>query len=162
MCQSFPSVFGKLDAPQPEKALDTLFGDSLHLRGITIRPIGTFYKPNGTVPIELFWEAITKPARDYSMFIHLCQLCNQPPIAQTDGPPLGGYGDAGRSTTWLIKDPVHDERSIVLPADIEPGNYAIIVGVYDPNGVRVPITSSAQGGVIGGDRLIVATIRVIR
>jgi hypothetical protein len=75
---------------------------------------------------------------------------------------LDGYGDAGRTTTWLIKDPVHDERSIVLPADIEPGNYAIIVGVYDPDGVRVSITSSTQGGVIGGDRLIVATIRVIR
>ena len=162
MCQSFPSLFGKADAPQPEKLIDTLFGDSLHLRGITIRPLGTFYRPNGTVPITLFWEALATPARDYRMFIHLCQLCNQPPVAQTDGPPLDGYGDAGRTTTWLIKDPVHDERSIVLPADIEPGNYAIIIGVYDPDGVRVSITSSTQGGVIGGDRLIVATIRVIR
>jgi hypothetical protein len=24
----------------------------------------------------------------------------------------------GGSTTWKIEDPVHDERSIVLPADI--------------------------------------------
>jgi mannosyltransferase len=162
MCQSFPSIFGKADAPQPEKMLDALFGDSIHLRGVTIRPIGTFYKPNGIVPVTLFWEALTKPARDYSMFIHLCQLCNQPPLAQTDGPPLGGYGDAGRSTTWQIKDPVHDERAIVLPADIEPGNYYIIVGVYDPDGVRLPITSSAQGGPIKGNRLLVDHIRVIR
>ncbi len=162
MCQSFPSMFGKSTAAQPEKPIDTLFADSMHLRGITIRPLGTFYKPNGTIPIELFWEAVAKPARNYSMFIHLCQLCNQPPIAQNDGPPLTGYGDAGKTTTWKIKDPVHDERSIVLPADIAPGNYAIIIGLYDPDGVRVPITSSAQGGIIGGDRLIVATIRVIR
>jgi hypothetical protein len=52
-------------------------------------------------------------------------------------------------------------RSCCLPTS-DAGNYAIIVGVYDPDGVRVSITSSAQGGVIGGDRLIVATIRVIR
>jgi len=162
MCQSFPAAFGTLAAPQPEKVLDTVFGDSLHLRGITIRPIGTFYKPNGTVPITLFWEALTTPARDYRMFIHLCQLCNEPPIAQSDGPPLEGYGDAGRTTTWQIKDPVHDERAIVLPADIEPGQYYLIVGVYDPEGVRLPITSTVQKSKIRDNRLVVATIRVIR
>lgn len=162
MCQSFPSVFGKADAPQPAKSLDTLFGADLHLRGITIQPLGTFFKPNGSVPIVLFWEALSPLTRNYRMFVHLCQLCNQPPIAQTDGAPLGGYGEAGDTTMWRVNDPVHDERSIVLPADIEPGNYAVIVGVYDADGVRVPITSAAQGGVIGGDRLIVATIRVVR
>ena len=73
-----------------------------------------------------------------------------------------GYGEAGRTTTWHIDDPVHDERAIHIPESIEPGNYALIVGVYDPDGVRVPITKSKNGGVIGADRLIVATIRIIR
>lgn len=162
MCQSFPSRFGQLDAPQPAKVIDALFGESMHLRGITVRPLGTFFTAGGTIPLTLFWDAKTKPARDYRMFVHLCQLCNTPPLAQTDGPPLLGYGDAGRTTTWQIDDPVHDERSIVIPADIEPGNYALIVGVYDPDGVRLPITASQNGGIIGDDRLIVATIRIIR
>lgn len=112
--------------------------------------------------MTLFWDAKTKPARDFRMFVHLCQVCNAPPLAQHDGPPLFGYGEAGRTTTWQIDDPVHDERSIVIPHDITPGNYALIVGVYDPDGVRLPITASKNGGIIGEDRLIVATIRIIQ
>jgi mannosyltransferase len=162
MCQSFPSLFGRLEVPQPEKAIDALFADSMYLRGVTIRPLGTFYQAGGSIPITLFWQAKAKPARDYRMFVHLCQMCNQPPVAQTDGLPFMGYGDAGRTTTWRIDDPVHDARAIPIPETIEPGNYAIIVGVYDPDGVRLPITSSKNGGIIGADRLIVTTIRIIR
>lgn len=162
MCQSFPSLFGMPTVPEPDKEIDALFGDSMHLRGVTVRPLGTFYMAGGSIPITLFWDAKTKPARDYRMFVHLCQVCNKPPIAQHDGPPLMGYGEAGRTTTWQIADPVHDERAIHIPESIEPGNYALIVGVYDPDGVRVPITESKNGGVIGADRLIVATIRIIR
>jgi hypothetical protein len=162
MCQSFPSLFGRAESPQPDKEIDALFADSMHLRGVTVRPLGTFFQAGGSIPVTLFWQAKAKPARDYRVFVHLCQVCNQPPVAQVDGPPLQGYGDAGRTTTWQLEDPVHDERAIPIPDTIEPGNYAIIVGVYDPDGVRLPITSTKNGGIIGGDRLIVATIRIIR
>ena len=71
-----------------------------------------------------------------------------------------GYGDAGLTKTWLVDDPVHDERSIVLPQNITAGNYALIIGVYDDDGKRLPVVSK-DGGVLGADRLIVSTIRVI-
>jgi hypothetical protein len=63
-------------------------------------------------------------------------------------------------TTWQLNDPVHDERSIVLPADLPAGKYAIIVGVYDMHGNRLKVTSE-KGGVLDGDRLIVETVTVI-
>ena len=160
LCQSFPSVYGTADAPQPEKHLQAVFGGELKLRGITTKPLGVFYQANGTVPIEFYWQAVTKPTRNYRVFVHLCQRCNEPPYAQNDGQPLNGYGDAGQTKTWIIDDPVHDERAIVLPPDIAPGNYAILIGVYDDDGKRLGVESK-DGGVLGGDRLIVATIRVI-
>ncbi|MEY3990524.1 MAG: hypothetical protein RI985_1605, partial [Chloroflexota bacterium] len=160
MCQSFPTKYATSDIPQPEKPLEAVFDDQIKLRGITIKPLGTFYKPGGSVPIELYWQAIADPKRDYRIFVHLCQRCNEPPLTVNDGPPFEGHGDAGRMTTWKIDDPVHDEHSLVLPKDIVPGNYAIIIGVYDNDGQRLQVVSS-QGGVLGGDRLIVATIRVI-
>jgi hypothetical protein len=160
LCQSFPNVAGSVDAPQPEKLIDAEFGGQLKLRGVTIKPLGIFYQPNGTIPIEFYWQAMTPPARNYRMFVHLCQRCNEPPYAQNDGPPLMGYGDAGQTKTWLVDDPVHDERSIVIPADITAGNYALIIGVYDEDGKRLPVVSK-DGGVLGNDRLIVSTIRVI-
>jgi mannosyltransferase len=160
LCQSFPSVAGTTEAPQPEKRIDAQFGEELTLRGITIKPLGIFYQPNGTIPIELYWTARQPPVQNYQMFVHLCQRCNEPPYAQNDGPPLMGYGDAGLTKTWLVDDPVHDERSIVIPKGIKAGNYAVILGVYDDRGTRLKVVSK-DGGVIGGDRLIVATIRVI-
>ncbi|MFZ9858021.1 MAG: glycosyltransferase family 39 protein [Roseiflexaceae bacterium] len=160
MCQSFPTLYGTSDIPQPEKPLEAVFDAQIKLRGITIKPLGTFYKPGGSVPIELYWQAVAVPKRDYRIFVHLCQLCNEPPLAVNDGPPFQGHGDAGRMTTWKIDDPVHVEHALVLPDDIKPGNYAVIIGVYDNDGQRLPVVSS-QGGVLGGDRLIVATIRVV-
>lgn len=160
MCQSFPTKYATNEIPQPEKPLEAVFGEQIKLRGITIKPLGTFYKPGGSVPIELYWQAVADPKRDYRIFVHLCQLCNEPPLAVNDGPPFEGHGDAGRMTTWKIDDPVHDEHSLVLPEDIAPGNYAVIIGIYDNDGQRLPVVST-QGGVLGGDRLIVATIRVI-
>jgi hypothetical protein len=160
LCQSFPSVAGTTEAPQPEKRIDAQFGEELTLRGITIKPLGIFYQPNGTIPIELYWNARQPPVQNYQMFVHLCQRCNEPPYAQNDGPPLMGYGDAGLTKTWLVDDPVHDERSIVIPKGIKAGNYAVILGVYDDRGTRLKVVSK-DGGVLGGDRLIVATIRVI-
>jgi len=160
MCQSFPTKYATSEIPQPEKPVEAIFDEQIKLRGITINPLGTFYKPGGSVPIELYWQAIANPKRDYRIFVHLCQLCNEPPLAVNDGPPFEGHGDAGRMTTWKINDPVHDEHSLVLPKDIAPGNYAIIIGVYDNDGQRLPVVST-QGGVLGGDRLIVTTIRVV-
>ena len=160
LCQSFPSVAGTTEAPQPEKRIDAQFGEELTLRGITIKPLGIFYQPNGTIPIELYWNARQPPVQNYQMFVHLCQRCNEPPYAQNDGPPLMGYGEAGLTKTWLVDDPVHDERSIVIPKGIKAGNYAVILGVYDDRGTRLKVVSK-DGGVLGGDRLIVATIRVI-
>ena len=160
LCQSFPNIAGTADAPQPEKRIDAQFGEELTLRGITIKPLGIFYQPNGTIPIELYWQAKQPPVHNYHMFVHLCQRCNEPPYAQNDGPPLMGYGEAGMTKTWQVDDPVHDERSIVIPRGIKAGNYAVILGVYDDSGKRLPVVAT-DGGVLGGDRLIIATIRVI-
>jgi hypothetical protein len=92
MCRNLPSLFGKLIRRKPEKVLDTLFGDSMHLRVDYDTTNRDVYKPNGTVPITLFWEAM-QAARSYSMFIHLCQLCNKRPLAHEW--PLGDMAMLG-------------------------------------------------------------------
>ncbi len=159
MCQSYPSRYGTTEAPQPTKVLNAVFGEQVKLRGVTIRPLGSAFVPGGVVPVQLYWEAVAQPKQDYRVFVHLCQRCNDPPVAQQDGAPLDGYGEAGRMTTWQLGDPVHDERGVVLPADLAPGDYAIIVGVYDAQGNRLPVVTE-KGGVLGTDRIIVDTVTV--
>jgi hypothetical protein len=116
MCQSWPETFGVGDPPQPTSPLAASFGGELLLRGISLTPHGGAFRPGGTIPLTLYWQALAPPRHDYRFFLHLCRDCTQPPLANDDGPPLQGYGDAGRTSTWRAADPVHDERAIELPA----------------------------------------------
>lgn len=162
MCQSYPETPGAHAIPQPAIPLDAAFGE-LHLRGYTLNLAGGAARPGGTLPITLYWEAKTSPARNYRFFLHLCRDCTIPPLANDDGPPLNGYGDAGRTTTWIPGDPVHDERSLALPPDLPPGRYTLLLGVY-PEGdasaeARLPVVSAAP--ILEKTRLILGEIIVI-
>ncbi|HEX5691855.1 MAG TPA: glycosyltransferase family 39 protein, partial [Roseiflexaceae bacterium] len=167
MCMSFPETYnagGKGSTPEPAVPLEATFGGELHLRGYSLDLLGGAIRPGGTLPVTLYWQAAAPPTRDYTMFLHLCQDCTKPPLAQSDGPPLAGYPPAGRTTTWLIGDPLHDERGLALPADLPPGRYTLLLGVYpagDPaEAARLPVESAAE--VSGGTRLVLAELEVGR
>jgi hypothetical protein len=165
MCQSYPSTFnsgGRGQVPQPAVPLDAIFGGELQLRGYSLDLFGGGGRPGGTLPITLYWQAAAPPTRDYQMFLHLCRDCTVPPLAQDDGPPLRGYPPAGKTTTWQLADPVHDERTVVLPANLPPGGYTLLLGVYpigDPSEqARLPVASAAP--VLGGTRLVLGQVEI--
>ncbi|MCS6841788.1 MAG: glycosyltransferase family 39 protein [Roseiflexus sp.] len=165
MCQSFPETFnpgGPGTIPQPDQALEAVFGGELRLRGVTLALHGGAARAGGALPVTLYWEAVTPPTHNYRMFLHLCRDCDVPPVANDDGPPLGGYAPAGLTSTWRIGDPVHDERVLMLPRDLPPGRYTLLLGVYSGDGApdtRLPITTSAS--TLSENRLVVGTITVI-
>jgi mannosyltransferase len=165
MCAAFPSFYratGPVAIPQPAVRLAATFGGELRLRGYSLDLLGGAARPGGTLPITLYWEAAAPPSRDYRMFLHLCHDCSVPPLANDDGYPLNGYPPAGRTTTWRADDPVHDERSIRLPADLPPGRYTLLLGVYpegDPSeGARLAVAGDGQ--VLGGTRLVLAEVTI--
>ncbi len=165
MCQSFPETFnpgGSGTIPQPDQTLEAIFGGELRLRGVTLALHGGAARAGGTLPVTLYWEAVAPPTRDYRMFLHLCRDCEIPPLANADGPPLGGYAPAGMTTTWRVGDPVHDERTLTLPHDLPPGRYTLLLGVYSGDGApgtRLRITTSAS--TLSENRLVVGTVNVI-
>lgn len=165
MCQSYPETFNAGGAgaiPQPETPLDITFGAELRLRGVTLLPHGDAYRPGGTLPVTLYWAAAAAPTKDYRFFLHLCRDCDLPPPANDDGPPLSGYPPAGLTSTWRVGDPVHDERTLALPADLAPGTYTLLLGVYSGDGApatRLPITGGAAE-TLAENRLVLARIEV--
>ncbi len=168
MCQSYPSFFGETGAaaiPQPAVPLEATFGGEIKLRGYSVTPLGGMVRPGGSLPITLYWQAVTKPTHNYSMFLHLCHDCSQPPLAGTDLPPLNGYPPAGLTTTWRVGDPVHDERTLAIPTDLPPGRYTLLLGVRnadaDPTDLstRLPVTSS-DAPVLGATRLVLGEVEV--
>lgn len=164
MCQSYPETFNAGGAgaiPEPATPLDITFGAELRLRGITLLPHGDAYRPGGTLPVTLYWAAAAAPTKDYRFFLHLCRDCDLPPPANDDGPPLAGYPPAGLTSTWRVGDPVHDERTLVLPADLSPGTYTLLLGVYSGDGApatRLPIAGAAA--TLAENRLALAQIEV--
>jgi hypothetical protein len=61
-----------------------------------------------------------------------------------------------------VGDPVHDERGVVLPQNLPPGRYTLLLGVYpagDPaESARLAVVSDAQ--VLGGTRLVLGEVEV--
>lgn len=166
MCQSYPDAYGKVGAAaqiNPAFPLEAVFGNEIRLRGYSLDLLGGKARPGGSLPVTLYWEAATKPTKQYSMFLHLCKDCDVPPLAHTDGPPLRGYEQAGNTLTWQISDPVHDERALPLPATLAPGRYTLLLGVYPvgqpDEASRLPV-ESAQSEVQGGTRLVLGQIDV--
>ena len=164
-CIAFPDVFAQGQTstpPQPQTPIDAVFGGELRLRGISIAPFDGQLRPGGTLPVTLFWQAETPPRADYRVFLHLCQDCSQPPVANDDGAPLRDVPPAGRTSTWIAGDPVHDERTLVLPPDLPPGRYTLLLGVYAGDGSPATRLAVAAPGdnLLPDARLILATVEI--
>ena len=164
LCQEAPEpYYTGAAAPTPATSAATIFGGNLRLFGYTLKattPAGPgVYRAGGNLPLSLFWEVNTPPPSDYSFFLHLCQQCDQPPLAGEDGPPLAGYL---LTSSWLPGKPARDDRAIALPRDLPPGRYTLLLGVYDPNIPSLAGRLRANGGATqGADRLVLGTVEIV-
>ena len=79
------------------------------------------------ITLTLYWEVREAPSADYQVFVHLLGAGLEP-VAQGDGPPLmGDYP----TTMWAPGEVIADPHSVALPADLPPGQYRLLVGMYD-------------------------------
>ncbi len=162
LCQDSPEAYETGDIVRPATDLDVEFGDTLQLTGYTLKATTSagsgVYRAGGTLPVTLFWDVTQQPDEDYHMFLHLCRECDLPPVAGQDGPPLEGYLP---TRVWLPHKPVHDERTLVLPPDLAPGRYTLLLGVYRPGDPTPTARLPVQGGAyLEYNRLVLATITV--
>jgi hypothetical protein len=90
---------------------------------------------DGRLEVTLVWQATGTPEVGYTAFVHL-QGSDGRIWAQSDAVPAGWT----RPTTgWLPGEYVTDQHSLALPADLPPGAYRLLAGLYDArSGNRVP------------------------
>ncbi len=73
--------------------------------------------------------------------------------------PLFEPSDEHRTSAWQVGEILNDTHRLTLPADLKPGTYRIIVGLYDPQtGQRLPLLDAAGKEV--GNEVVVATVQV--
>jgi len=66
-------------------------------------------------------------------------------VAQSDGLPA----DWTRPTTgWLPGEFIRDAHSLTLPAELPPGSYTLVTGLYLPNGSRLQQPDSQDAIVL--------------
>jgi hypothetical protein len=112
----------------------TRFGASLYLQGYTLEAAEV--RPGETLALTLFWTA-DEPANHYwSVFTHLVGPDGQP-VGQDDQAPYDGLFPPTRWDEGIIVD---DEYAIPVGPDAPPGEYRLVVGMYDwRTGERLPL-----------------------
>ena len=142
-----------IEAANPKNPVNIPFGEQIELLGfdLTNQQIskwanGQIDEPTSQVPdnspnsinstnsinsinLKLYWQALRQPAADYTTFVHLRDAAGNT-VAQKDQPPLNG---AYPSSLWEPGEVIADEITVPLPSDLPPGDYTVVVGLYDFN-----------------------------
>lgn len=153
--------------------VEAQFGQAIRLRGYEVTT--TSPAAGDHLQLTLYWESLAATAADYSVFNHLAAADGRP-LAQADGPPAFG---AYPTSAWQPGDLIRDVHDLVVPADIRPGRYWLLTGLYAaPNGPRLaPVglpasllgrlgnwlehsTPYRAGSRVDGDHVILAAIEV--
>ena len=100
-------------------------------------------QPGDTVLVQLQWSALSA-LDDYSIiYLHLIAP-DGALAAQNDGDAVNGLAP---DFTWAVGKPVIDRRAVLIPAELAPGDYTLVAGMYrKTDGVRLR-TAGGQDGV---------------
>lgn len=142
----------RFDVPPIPQPFTARFGDLAELLGYDL---GGDLHPGGALTVTLFWRALGASERPLTAFVHLLDGAHRL-RAQIDRVP----GDGMFPTTgWITDEILVDAYRLPLPGDLEPGEYQLEIGFYDPStGARVPVVHS--DGPAEGDAVWLPPIRV--
>ena len=123
----FPPIANPLSAAFGEPTLFELHGFDLPVEQVA---------PGDGVSLSFYWRSkVDAPSVNYYAFVHVIQEGEQPE-AQADGPPMNGFRP---TSSWREGEVFVDERLLLIPGDAAPGDYRLMVGLYNPDtGERLP------------------------
>lgn len=105
---------------------DTSFGERARFLGASFTD--RTWLQGERVPLMLFWQATAAPGAEWNVFVQA--LDSQGVVrAARDLPPVNGTFPTSQ---WQVGDLVRDPHRLELPADMPPGVYRLVAGLYDP------------------------------
>jgi hypothetical protein len=134
--------YGVADPPAT-RLLETTLGDVVRL--VKVNTVESL-RPGQTLPAEFVWLPLKRPGADYHLFLQLLTAGGDL-VAQHDSSPSGGYAP---TSAWSPGTEVSDRHGLSLPADLPPGEYRLIAGLYDPtSGQRLSVDRGGDFVEIG-------------
>jgi len=136
--------------PEGVQLVSVEFGDGLAaLVGFALEP--AVVDAGTPFTLVLYWQAGQETDVPYTVFVHVTPPESASPVlAQDDTWPAGR---AKPTYTWVPREVIADPHS--LPR-LAPGVYAVRVGLYGPDGVRVP--ASVAGERVQDDAVVLTTL----
>jgi 4-amino-4-deoxy-L-arabinose transferase-like glycosyltransferase len=109
----------------PVQVRDVALGETLVLA--TAGAERTKLAPGETLHLQFAWQPQQALGQDYKLFVHIADAQGRPQ-AQWDGMPCLNLG---RTSQWAVGETVEDHALVPIPDDMPPGEYAVLVGLYD-------------------------------
>ena len=117
------------DLPPLAPRLSALFGERLALAGLTESDLPEEIEPGAILPLTFVWQSHVPASTDYTMSVQWLDGDGRPAGQADENLPRG-------SSTWLPNEVV--SQIIRLAAPEQPGEYRLIVAVYDANRSGLP------------------------
>ncbi|MGQ9583900.1 MAG: ArnT family glycosyltransferase [Anaerolineae bacterium] len=122
-----------------DRPAEVAFGGTLRLTGFGCS--ATRVEAPQALELALRWQAVAPPGRDVTAFAHLLDAADHR-WAQDDVLVRNEKGqETGR---WAAGTGGLTRHLLHLPPGIPPGRYTLVVGLYDPEGNRLPIAGDAD------------------
>jgi hypothetical protein len=106
--------------------------------------------------LTLHWQAIDQPTADYTVFTQLIGPDGQVWGQQDNQPQAGRYP----TTSWEDQDAVLDRYKLLLREGAPPGQYQLLVGMYDLQTGQRLHAIDAEGKRLQNDAIPLATLIV--
>ena len=130
--------------PPIQHPQQVVLGQLIRFLGYDLRHLS--YEPGGQIYLTLYWQALNRVDKDYTVFTHL--LDSEGRLrAQKDNPPVNGLLP---TSAWKAGEIIQDRYIIPLNPDLPPGEYQLEIGMYQlETGQRLPIVNGERQVVDG-------------
>lgn len=131
----------QLNNNETSTTVNAQFGDSIVLESYSLA--STIFHPGDIVQLSLLWTTTSPLNTRYKVFVHIYDDMTTPPIAQHDSSPVGGLRP---TSTWIPGETVVDNHGVMLPINLSPRHYQVLVGLYNSEtGARLqPILNNPE------------------
>jgi hypothetical protein len=130
--EPLPRTFAE---PQPETPFPVRLGERVRLHGFDLEQNPELMR------VTLYWQAQQRMSQSYKVFVHLIDAQTGMLVAQSDGVPRQWR----YPTTWWEADEVVADPVELPLAEVPPGEYQLLVGMYDEaTGERLPAVAAGE------------------
>lgn len=148
------ALYGTPARLPPRQPLNVNLEDGITLLGYSLAEEEV--RAGEIVRLTLFWRAEAEVDERYKVFVHLLDGQGRL-LAQRDSEPVSG---SRPTTTWAPGEVVADNCGVLLPEDLPPADYHLVVGIYLPStGERLSVLG--EGGEVVGDSIPLASVQVV-